>query len=266
MVEKTIRIDPLTAAAVRLDLLFEDKIVALGSGFLWQEAERICIVTAWHNVTGTHPATGQPLSKTAVRPDSFRAHFIPVLFHEPQSLSGQLYGADEVALFRSHHTYGKLIDVVALDIDLSGCSETLCVPINHLEASPMRVQVGGSAFVIGFPKGMSDQGLPIWKRGTIASEPTLADEPRSRESYLLDAATRQGMSGAPVVLLDDTGYQDQKGSRIMDGKRAHRFLGLYSGRVASEDQMDAQLGLVWPARFVREVAASGVADEFTLRG
>lgn len=259
-------IDPLSGAAVRLEMLFQDRVVAVGSGFVWNEAGRASIVTAWHNVTGTHPETGQPLSPTAVRPDAYRAHLIPKHTGAPQSISGRLYGDDEVALFRSHNVYANRVDVVALDFKTSALSETMCQPINLIPDHRIVLRVGAGAFIIGFPRGLSMHGLPIWKRGTIASEPTFSDVPRERGHYLIDAATREGMSGAAAILLSEGGYQDEDGSAMMGHGRWHRFLGLYSGRVASTDQMEAQIGMIWPARLVREVAISGIPDEFTLYG
>jgi hypothetical protein len=263
---KGFAIDQLTSTSVRLELMFQQKIVAVGTGFLWKEGSSTSLVTAWHNVTGTHPETGKALSPTGVRPDAFRAHFVPTNMKQPVVSVGELYGTDGNALFRTHLTYGKLVDVVAISIDPPLSTTSLCCPINLLPEEPIHLQIGGNAFVIGFPKGLSASGLPIWKSGTLASEPALVEASKAKTSYLLDAATREGMSGAPAILLADGSYQDQQGNFIMGAGRVHRFLGLYSGRVSSSDQMEAQLGMIWPARLVREVVIQGIPDDFTLHG
>jgi len=52
--------------------------------------------------------------------------------------------------------------------------------------------------VLGYPEGMIGPGRsPIWKRGSMASEPKY--NWRDKPGFLIDTATRNGMSGAPVV-------------------------------------------------------------------
>ena len=61
--------------------------------------------------------------------------------------------------------------------------------------------VGSEVFVLGFPRGLRTQSnFPIWKRGTIATEPAI---PRDDGAplILIDAATRKGMSGSPVCVF-----------------------------------------------------------------
>lgn len=51
-------------------------------------------------------------------------------------------------------------------------------------------------FIIGFPMYLADVQLyPVWKRGTIAND-VLFNE------FLIDATTKKGMSGSPVVYRD----------------------------------------------------------------
>jgi hypothetical protein len=41
------------------------------------------------------------------------------------------------------------------------------------------VEAGAEVFILGFPLGLASQGvLPIWKRGSIASEPLVAIDNR----------------------------------------------------------------------------------------
>jgi hypothetical protein len=41
---------------------------------------------------------------------------------------------------------------------------------------------------------------------------------------------------------------------------ATKFIGVYSGRLASQDPLDAQLGFVWPASLIPEIIAGGRVD------
>jgi hypothetical protein len=225
------------------------------------------LVTAWHNVTGTDPETGQPLSDNAVRPDALRAYFSTSEMGKRLVREIPLYASDEAARFRTHLSFGRHVDVVAIDIErIPPSPGVLCTSVNDLPEDPIAARIGTSAFVVGFPRGLSASGLPIWKRGTIATEPGLVDTQSGNESYLLDAATREGMSGAPAFLFTDSGFEDERGNFQLGRGRASKFLGLYSGRIASEDQLDAELGIVWPVRLIREVVEKGIADDFTLYG
>jgi hypothetical protein len=53
-------------------------------------------------------------------------------------------------------------------------------------------------FVVGFPFGMiANAPAPIWKRGSIALDPTF--DPEGLPKMLVDTATRPGMSGSVVI-------------------------------------------------------------------
>jgi len=41
---------------------------------------------------------------------------------------------------------------------------------------------------------------------------------------------------------------------------ATKFIGVYSGRLATTDPLDAQLGLTWPAQLVTEIVAGSKRD------
>lgn len=78
--------------------------------------------------------------------------------------------------------------------------------------------------------------------------------------YLVDTASRPGMSGAPVILRDWTNDYVDGAMRAFSDQPATNFLGVYSGRLhASTDE--AQIGLVWHASFIEDIIAGGLRDE-----
>jgi hypothetical protein len=109
-------------------------------------------------------------------------------------------------------------------------------------------------YALGFPRGMSGRGVtPIWKRGTIATEPDLDHD--DRPIFLIDTATRDGMSGSPVY-AQEVGTWLPPGSRDESKRiigKGRMFVGIYSGRVNAEDEFKAQLGIVWKTRVIEEV-------------
>ena len=103
--------------------------------------------------------------------------------------------------------------------------------------------------IIGFPLGLTSEGaFPIWKSGHIASDPDL--DYNGLPAFLIDATTRGGMSGSPVVLRLLGGYSTRSGSTIMTQTRPSTlFLGIYSGRVHGE----SEIGIVRRPKVISEV-------------
>ena len=61
--------------------------------------------------------------------------------------------------------------------------------------------------------------------------------------FYIDTATREGMSGAPVIM-----YRKRPVILYGDGKLSEHhaeFIGIYSGRVIPKDLIEVQLGKVW---------------------
>ena len=133
-------------------------------------------------------------------------------------------------------------------------------------------------FVIGYPLGLSGSSsdrdaMPIYKRGSIASEPLLDYD--ERPCLLIDCRTFSGMSGSPVVVAH-SGIWMPDGRMTSDSAigTVENLLGVYSdrlsvsARVVSEGVSD--IGIVGKLRTVEEVVDQGVPgttlDEMTLDG
>ena len=71
------------------------------------------------------------------------------------------------------------------------------------------------------------------------------------------------MSGSPVLAYSATGtFSNTQGALLMSAHGAGpcaRFVGIYSGRLG-EDEMKAQLGIVWKAHVVDEIIDGGVHE------
>ncbi len=77
----------------------------------------------------------------------------------------------------------------------------------------------------------------------------------------LDTATREGMSGSPVIQ-----YRRRAVSFIGNHGQTDfhaQFVGIYSGRIIPRDFFEAQLGKVWKADCIDEIIDGGcLYDEF----
>src|SRR5260370_15689560 len=106
-------------------------------------------------------------------------------------------------------------------------------------------------YILGYPFGTAPPGFPVWKRGSIASEPDLT---RIGTGYMLvDTASRPGMSGAPVIRRS-WGTHLLEGSAISsDSTPQSKFIDVYSGLLHTKDPTDAQIGMVWPVDDIQEI-------------
>lgn len=67
-------------------------------------------------------------------------------------------------------------------------------------------------------------------------------------AFLIDPTTKAGMSGLPVVAKRVCIYQTSRKNKMGN---AVRFLGVYSGREVSEDEVE--VGFVWKPRVTSEI-------------
>lgn len=226
-----------------------------------QRNHRRVLVTAGHVVTGQHAQTGQPIKHggtpqyLAVRiphESLWRAY---VWIHLP------LRSAEGAPLWREH-PQGREVDVVAVPIPerVAFCDEhgvalhdswatfesaTAIRPeldwfIEH-PLAPISLDVPDELSVVGFPFGITGgHGLAIWTRGNIATEMQFDHD--GLPMFLLDARTRPGHSGAPVVFFSRSGlFPTGDGVAMGLGDHLLRFMGIYSGRAHE----DSDLGRVF---------------------
>jgi hypothetical protein len=146
--------------------------------------------------------------------------------------------------------------VVALPLEIAQDVEPY--PINHMPSDDLAFAIGMDVFVIGYPYGLGSNGLPVWKRASVASEPNMFVE--SQMHIYIDTASRPGMSGGPVIRRSYGSHHMRDGTSNMGEKVRTKFVGVYSGRVTARDPLDAQLGMMWPAEFVSEIVAGERRD------
>ena len=118
--------------------------------------------------------------------------------------------------------------------------------------------MGDDVFVIGFPLDNKPTGhFPIWKRASVASE---MDVPlNGLPAFLIDTATRPGMSGSPVKHRVPLFHFHADGSA--QRKIADEFIGIYSGRYVGEQEVEAQVGVVWDKHLIPQVVILGSLGE-----
>jgi Trypsin-like peptidase domain len=219
------------------------------------------LITNWHVVTGRNAETGAYIKSHAGRPNKIRAlfNFRDQIF-EKQPIDITIRDEDDRPLWFVHPSRGWGVDVVAIPLPYTGSEPTFDMhPINSLSAPGLSIKISFDVFVLGYPFGVEPPGYPVWKRGSIASEPELV---RLGPPYLLiDTASRPGMSGAPVIRRSWSDHMVEGSYSAMNHMVATKFVGVYSGRRQTKDPSDAQLGIVWPESYINEIIVGGKYDD-----
>lgn len=194
------------------------------------------LFTNWHCITGRHQESGISLSKY-VDPEIMR-----VYFHSKNKIGTWI--AKDLRLFDENgnkkwieHPLGMKIDIVGIvlenydDVDLYNISDS----VNSID---LPIFPGDATCIIGYPNGLTAGGkFPIWKTGHIASDFDLNWD--GKPLFLIDATTRIGMSGSPVVCIKE-GLIHFPRNRNISG-RFTNFIGIYSGRIDET----TEIGRVW---------------------
>ncbi len=250
-------IDQYSLATVPLEMMFQTTPLALGTGFFFESDGTFFLVSNWHNFSGRNPSTGACLSRTGAEPDRLR-----IWWNKKNQLGSKfavetaLRNGDGLPLWLVHPIHGHEIDIAVLPITPKSDAEPY--PINRMPSASLAVTIGSDISILGYPYGIGPNGLPIWKRASIASEPQLAGG-NGQHFILVDTASRPGMSGSPVIVRSWGASAMEDGSTAVRGV-ATRLLGVYSGRLATNDPLDAQLGMVWPIDLVPEIIAGSTRD------
>lgn len=267
-------------AVTKLDLFFCDVLLGSATGFMYQYGQNIALVSNWHVFSGVNPLTGNPRDERGFCPNRVEFNinlFDPKdgsIFIRPENLP---LVADKQSLWWQHKGYideegnSKIVDIgvlvlnerlldfeaikdkkkivsfpahVLVNMDVNG------EPVSYEQGYP---RVAAEVFILGYPKGLTMQGvMPIWKRGSIASEP-LYSVMNGTPAFFVDAFTRDGMSGSPVLYFGDE--ITNISGRPSDERRDQSWLiGVYAGREGvTREEIDMALGRVWQRRLLDEI-------------
>ncbi len=281
-------------SVVHLTMRHGETVLAVGSGVFYQHEDSFYIVTAWHNITGRHADTLEFLNDYASAPNNVLATYrvwseeLKLLF--PHSVEIPLEDQDSTFYLVHPEGYPRR-DVAVIPIDIykpskmhgrlsNGEDHSYNLPMSYPISENGRTQVvpiqrffpnnpqvredylswlgqADELFIPGYPKGITDYtGQPLWKRASVASSVLRGWE--SQPKFLVDCASRQGMSGAPVMMYNKSGViQFGTGRYVQEGPVAI-FAGVYSGRLGNSDNLEAQIGVVWNWTVINDVIAHGI--------
>lgn len=227
-------------SAVRIATFAGTLSLTASSGFLFQRAQRLFLVTSRHVLidrqSGHHPD---------------RIEF--VLHTDESNLTAwttvsMLLYRDGLSQWRQATDSGGEIDVAVLEVDLNALPRNAVLhPFREEDCArpDAALPTGTPVLVVGFPLGFYDtvHHLPVVRTGAIASAHGVRFQ--GEGFFLTDVRTHRGASGAPVVTR--TGAS---------GPRPWTLLGIHSGSLDMRDRredLDERLGLgyAWYADVLR---------------
>lgn len=266
-----INVDPYSTCTIPIFPKFGNEKLSTATGFFWRHESRVLLITNWHVLSGREPKTGQPKSKDGVLPNFIEFHFRPKEhLNSITSVNCPLHDRNENNTWMQCAKYGQKLDIAFLDLtdmlnNLSAKQKINSTPtcINDLKLEfDMDLFLGSDVFITGFPLGLIKTDVfPIWKRGSIATEPHFPVD--GLPCFLVDATTKEGMSGAPV-LARTFNMVGHSGGMSLGGAVYTQFLGVYSGRYLGADATEAHLGIVWRAEALQEALRNPTQGDFVL--
>lgn len=286
-------------SVLHLTMRFQKIELSIGSGVLYRHGSEYFIVTAWHNLSGLHSETLKPLSDKLAIPDNVVVNLAVSMpgfsIDVRYSITIPLVD-DEKSLFYIHSRNWPRIDVAVIPFDpraafpleghlSNGESPNMLIsPImnegeaHYTEVCPIQnyfvpddevidswfktVDVTEELFIPGYPLNIRDAySQPVWKRATIASSVQRGWNKEAK--FLIDSASKSGMSGAPVLYYSPRGQVSIHGKIHQFDKKVAILVGIYVGRVGIKGELDPQIGTVWHRSVIDEIIESKLHEKLS---
>ena len=226
-------IDALLFSAVQLLTFRGGQPLTNASGFFFQCENRLFLVTSRHVIWD--PDTGHHPDSVRIALHSDRKNVARLIdFEIPLYQRGQ-------SVWRQGNDSAGDIDVAVIALDRTALPPDLAYhpfTLHHL-ADEGEVPLGTPLLIVGFPLGFQDQlhRLPIARHAILSSCFDLRFQ--GEATFLTDARTHRGMSGAPVVMR-------MSSPSAVGRKLPWKLLGIHSARLdvrGRDTAVDDRLGL-----------------------
>lgn len=244
-------IEHLSLITTPVLLLKKDELVSQGTGFYYglnleDSGSILFLITNHHVLTGYSPTENKPpkgdnivfyLHKEADNPGNTKEIRIPIFTKtdKPIWLNSEEFPEADVAII-------PMISTLAEGARVFGISE-------DWTKGNIKIRPTSTITLIGYPYGYYDKVncLPIWKTGSIASEPDIDFEGKSL--FLVDVSAFPGMSGSPAFAIAHGAYEMTDGPTTVG--HVQKFLGIFASmpiikenKYLEEITTEAKSGLV----------------------
>ena len=252
MMEK-ITINVNSIRSLYITTCYNETKLATATGFVVNKNDEYYLITNRHVVTGRNNETGECLDSVYGAIPNVLKVWLPYKVEdgfEWNSRKIDLYDSNEKNTWLEHPIYKDKVDVVALKIEKYD-EMTFC----HNVISDYKPVVTENVFIIGYPFGFNiNPGIGrygIWSTGIVASDPDLDLVIKGNQlpAFLVDAKTRHGQSGSPVIYYKSAGMVRQNDGSYSWQSQTTYGIGIYSGRI----NKDSDLGYVWKWNLIQEI-------------
>ena len=284
--------NPLSLATTYIETFFlradngQPEFRSYATGFFVRGEDHLFLVTNWHVLSGLDPSNPSAASKP---PPNYVKLFLRSKDGWIVEMTVPLYDEHMNPLW-SEHSQRFAVDVVVYPFPVTLAQHFEMIDIRTAaHDKDIEEVVAKDVFVLGYPFGREEMKssfgedtpyyLPVWKRGTIASEPRIR---LGKKVILIDTLSRPGMSGAPVLISEERAVTRLEGvnadvwrrheqgtlsaldaissldtTRMSDGvEKRYRLLGVYSGVIGNTRLEQVALGKCWHADVLHELIAS----------
>lgn len=264
------QVEHLSLITTPVLLLKGDELVSQGTGFYYglnveSKGTILFLVTNHHVLTGYSPKEDKTpkgdniifyLHKEAENPGNTKKIRIPIFTKTNKPIwlnSGKLPEADIAVI--------PIVPSFAVDAKVFGISE-------DWTKGDIKIRPTSTITLIGYPYGYYDQEncLPIWKTGSIASEPDVDFD--GKPLFLVDVSAFPGMSGSPAFAIAHGAYEMSNGPTTVG--HVQKFLAIFASmQIISENkyleeitsesraglilEQSLELGHIWRASLISDV-------------
>lgn len=258
----TIIVNQYSLASYYVEVFFNEIKLSNATCFFTKRNGTRYLITNWHVVSGKDADTMQCLNKNAAIPNKFHI-YLPQKTDDNNAnfddefIELDLYDMDGNPVWHDMKRNGQMIDIAV--IPLKDNIDKYILDIEDAEEpfnENISLRIADEIYVIGFPFGRIGGMLPIWKKASVASEPSL--DLNDMPYFFADTATRSGMSGSPVILYEKRPVVIAESLHGKFSKYRTKLVGIYSGRIGAdtENKNDAQLGRVWKAEMLDKIIST----------
>jgi len=278
------KLSPVSFFSLHLELYKNGNKMGDGTGFMYKPLPQgpKYLVTNYHIMTGRDPKKPEMLLPGFPdSPDEIVSFTLTKPDYKRQKGSIKI---DDNSQWLEHRLRHEGVDTIAIPLEFP--DDAIVLTQDQLDlVNDIEIEAGSELFIVGFPWGFSaGEFFPIWKRGTIASEPL--HKPNGIPKFYIDAYTTPGMSGSPVfavsrrIMFDvnrDTHKRFEMAERGDDWdkldliksldpeifknyseKQCLRLVGIYSGKVYLPQNRDPNVGIVWQKELIDELFSDPV--------
>lgn len=251
--ENTVYVNENSVKSIYVDICYEDLTIASATGFIVYKDKTFYLITNRHVVTGRNNETNECLDlKYGAIPNKIII-MVPRIEGKKWIWSKvviQLYNVNGEPIWLEHPTYKNRVDVVAIKL----CNDIQTNFYYNLKSN-YYTSVTDNVFIVGYPFGFNvnpkNGKYAIWTTGIIASDPDLNLNINDEQlpAFLIDAKTRHGQSGSPVIYYSSIGIDKTNNGIGFYGFPIIHEIGIYSGRINKE----SDLGYVWKWSLIGEI-------------